>query len=390
MWRAFAVCVLILVNGCSSGAVVFAPTALPPDLSPLRYEHPGGVFSLSVPRHWPVHTQNTTTLASASFAPPGALDPALTVAVMKLSAAMNPTAFTEALNLYQTQIRPDVSRYKEESRQAMGDGSWRMSGLRTAAGGLTQQINTFFEQTGDFITLIEVIVPDDDALLNDIQAAINTIRIDPNAPLEVSELSTFVAVSNAALEINHLHAWTTPGGVFFITGEVANLSSTIISDIPVRAVLSTADGLPAAEAVDQVMGYGIQPGEYAPFSLRFGQGQPSLTIHFEVMLGSDDWQPGTQTNLYGANELRWVDDSAFDAQGRLVISGSVTNLSEVIVRHLRAVVTLFDMHQNVIAAGFSDLEPHELAAGASMDFEITVPEMGGDPTQYILNIQGLP
>jgi len=41
--------------------------------------------------------------------------------------------------------------------------------------------------------------------------------------------------------------------------EVANRGTTQLTDIPVRAVLKTAEGLPIAEAVDTVMGYSLPP-----------------------------------------------------------------------------------------------------------------------------------
>ena len=53
-------------------------------------------------------------------------------------------------------------------------------------------------------------------------------------------------------------------------------------------------------------------------------------------------------------------------------------------------MTVFDGAQNVIAAGFTDITPAELAPGDSTTFEITLPEMGGSPENYIVNIQGVP
>ena len=111
---------IFLLAGCSGGAVVFAPTPAPPDLSPLHYDHPSGAFSVDVPRQWPVFAQNTTTLAAASFAPPDSLTPPLTFAVVKLSDSAE--SFSDILNRYQITIRADLSHYKEVSREAMGDG----------------------------------------------------------------------------------------------------------------------------------------------------------------------------------------------------------------------------------------------------------------------------
>jgi hypothetical protein len=187
-----------------------------------------------------------------------------------------------------------------------------------------------------------------------------------------------------------LLAWTTPGGVFFITGEIANNGSVVVTDMPVRALLFTQDGLGVAEAVDTPMGYGLLPREFAPFSLRFGQGQPALSTTFEVILGSEDWLPDDSAVIYGASEMTWTDESTFNDNGQLVIDGTVTNTSTHAIRQPRAIVTVFDSAQNVIAAGFSDLASTELAPGDSANYQIVVAEMGGEPAQYIVNVQGIP
>jgi len=59
----YAFIVLLFGAACQNNAVVFAPTPAPEDLSPLRYEHPGGAFTVDVPREWSVFTQNTAQLA---------------------------------------------------------------------------------------------------------------------------------------------------------------------------------------------------------------------------------------------------------------------------------------------------------------------------------------
>jgi hypothetical protein len=142
-------------------------------------------------------------------------------------------------------------------------------------------------------------------------------------------------------------------------------------------------------AVDSVLSHGIPPGGFAPFSLRFGQGQPSNATTYTVALGGSDWQP-TEPVLYGQNEMTWTDESSFDNLNRLVIRGTVTNISLNTIRQPRATVTVFDGVQNVIAAGYSDISPVELAPGAATDFEISLPEIGGSPENYIVNIQGVP
>jgi hypothetical protein len=52
-------------------------------------------------------------------------------------------------------------------------------------------------------------------------------------------------------------------------------------------------------------------------------------------------------------------------------------------------VTVFNADQQVIAAGFTDIIPEELPPGDSVPYQILVPESGGTPVNYIVNVQGL-
>jgi hypothetical protein len=386
----FWILLILCLTGCGSGAVVFAPTPLPPDVSPLRYDHPSGAFSVVVPRNWPVFTQYATTLASASFSPPDSVAPLLTLAVVNLGQQPDAAAFAGWIDQYQAQIRADAAHYKEENRQAMGDGSWRMTGLRTMPGGETYQVNTFMERVGTSVGIVEVTLPEDAALAAALQDAINTFHINAESALEPTDLSVLVSLAGSTLNVFNVATWSTPEGVFYVTGEVANYGTSPAVDLPVRAVLKTAEGLPVAEAVDMPMGYAVLPGGFAPFSLRFGQGQPGLTTNYEVIVGSPDWQPQSDVVVYGPQDLSWIDESAFDEQGRLVVSGMVTNIGQNLLRNPRASVAVFNASQQVIAARFVDLDVPELRPNESTPFEITLPELGGEPAQYVVNIQALP
>lgn len=379
--------IFILLTGCSGGAVVFAPTPAPPDQSPTLYTHPSGAFTVILPRHWAVYEQNTTVLAAAAFSPPGADAVALRFAVMNSGTSGGSAYLAEVLDRYQGQIRPDIGRYHEVDRQAMGDGSWRLTGLRQVVGGGTEQINTFIQQVGSAIGVIEVMIPADPARLAEVERVVNSFSLGDVSGLQQSEPTALAYGTEGSLELLHVMTWTTPSGVFFITGEAANRGTTLITDVPVRAALQNADGLEVVEALDTVMGYGIPPGGFAPFSLRFGQGQPALTTGYTLALGNAEWQSQPERVIYGADELTWSDESVIEGGGTLVITGSATNIYSSPVRELRAVATIFDSSGNVIAAGFSDfaavLNPNEAAS-----FRIAVPEMGGQPANYILTIQG--
>jgi hypothetical protein len=377
----------MVLGGCSGGAVRFAPTPPPPDESPARYTHPSGAFSVELPRAWAVYERNVVSLAAAAFSPPGTHTPPLKLAAVKLSQSPDLAA---VMDTYQTQVRPDVGRYTEADRQAMGDGSWRLTGLRQMAGGGTQQVNTFISAAGDVVGVVEVIVTEDPALNAQLTEIINTFALQPEPTLDPTDLSTLAFASAMQLEPLNVHGWSSADGTFFITGEVANHSRAPLTEVPVRVVLYTDEGRAVTEASDMVMGYGVPSGGFAPFSLRFGDGQPALTTQYALVFGGGNWTP-REAEILGSDVMTWTDEADFTEAGVLAITGEVTNTSQnTYVYEPRAVVTVFDEAQRVIGAGFRDLDDIELEPGETTAFELTVPELGGTPSRYILSVQGRP
>ena len=381
-------CAMLLLAGCQDPAVVFAPTSLPPDRSPQTYTHPGGVFSLSIPPDWAVYTQHTTQLASAAFTPPGEIVPYLRVVVVNLNVE---PILNDVVQVYQQELRSDLARYTEQDRQLMEDGSWRLTGLRESIGGELEQVNTFIAADGTLLSVVDVVIPDSPELLTQLEHGVNTLQVNANASLEAANLLALSAISNTSLEVMNISTWWTPQGVYFVTGEVANRGTGYVTDVPVRVELQTEQGEGIAEALDTVMGYGIRPGEFAPFSLRFGQGQPENAPNYVLTLGNAEWNPvAEQTQLYGSEVLTWTDESSVTQDGHLLISGSVTNTGQNTVYDPLATVTVFDANQQVIAAAFTSVLEGALRPGASEEFSIRVPEYGGEAVNYYVNIQALP
>jgi hypothetical protein len=357
-------------------------------LSSLRYQHPSTAFTVSVPRSWSIYTQNTSTLASTTFSPADGPNPLLTFAVINLGQPVETAQFGDLMQQYQSVHRPDLKTYTAEDRQAMGDGSWRLTGYRVLPGGTREAVNTFIEYSGSFLAVIDVVMPRDGALQTDLQNAINTFKVNSAAPLQPAELSTLSFVRRAALEVQNVSTWKNPSGVFFVTGEIANNAETPVFDVPIHVELLTAAGSVASDASDVAMGYGIPAGGFAPFSLRFGGGQPDGTTTYRVTLGNANWTPSARI-FYGSGTLDWTDESSFADDGALIIKGTVTNQGSLTLHDPLSIVTVFDEQQQVIAAWFAPLQITMLAPGESTDFELRIPEVGGDPVNYILDIQAL-
>jgi hypothetical protein len=378
---------LAILAGCSGDSVVFAPTSLPPDTSPLTYTHPSGGFSVTLPRTWAVYTQNYNATISADFTPPGETTPALSITVARLDA---PIETNDLINRYQSEIRADARRYTEQERQLMGDGSWRLTGISRTLGGQTQALNTFIQREGDVIAILEARLPRSNEQINTLQAAINTFQFNSSQITEAVRLEALSNRSSADIRVMNIHAWTTSLGIYFVTGEVANFSDAIVQDIPVRVALQHPDGSILADAVDDVMGYALRPGEFAPFSLRFGEGKPPEALRYTVNIGNTSWAPNISPErpLTTSDDLNWSDQWYLSEEGHFIVEGSVTNISDNTISEPKVIITLFDANQNVIAAAFNPLDVNTLQPGASVDYFLRIQEFGSQPTDYITTVQG--
>lgn len=378
---------ILTLSGCTGGAVVFVPTPLPPDVSPTLYTHPSGAFSLVIPRNWSQYVQPSEQVAAASFSPPGDRQPMVRVAVVNTGETIPDAAFGSLMLQYQTLIRPDVGHYTEQDRQAMGDGSWRVTGVRNFQG-TPQPLNTFLQKQGSLFAVLEVALPRDPTLATDVQTFINTFSLNETNTLLPAPLSALATTSSADLEINRVKAWTGSGGVFFITGEIANRSLTPFYEVPIEARLLDANGQVLTTATDTLKGHGILPGGFAPFSLRFGAGQPAEAVTFELTLGRPDEPLSTQPHL-SSPALRWTERQETGAQGQFYVVGTVTNDSGAPIRQVEVIATVFDDAGDVIGVGITAAAA-ELAPGAAADWTLLVPDLGGTPRQYIVTAQGLP
>lgn len=381
---------LAALTGCGSGAVVFAPTPAPPDLSPVRYVHPTGAFTLDVPRTWSMYTRSYTNLATAAFSPPGAARPALVAAVVNTGQA---TSLPALINRYQTEIRPDAGRYTEQDRQAMGDGSWRFTGVRQVTGGALEAVNTFIVQAGSALGVLDIVLPGDDPDRFDaLERIANTFTVAGDAPLEAAGLDPLALVTPGDVVVANLSSWVTDAGVFFVTGEIRNNTPYPLADIPVRVQIFDESGDGLGEARDVVMGHAVLPGGFGPFSLRFGQGQPPDARTFRVLVGGDGWAPTTDSapQIIGGEALTWREEWSLTDDNQLLIEGSVTNAGTLPAVAPLATITAFDADNRIIATGFRQINAETIAPGDTQPYTLILPELGGIPAAVLVNIQALP
>lgn len=386
-WRTLIIAHILLafLTACGAGAVQFAPTPLPPDTSPMTYTHPSQAFSITIPRDWAIFEQNLTTFASVAFAPPSSDQPLLRIAVTRTQPIADINAF---ITRYQTQIRPDRNRYTEQERQLMPDGSWRITATLSDAVRTPRPLNTFIQQNGAFLAVIDTLIPRDEALLTALERAVNTFALNDDAEFE-GDVEALTRSATRQLEIANVSLWTNPEGVFFITGEIANHGQTSINSVPIEAVLLNDDGMQLAGALTTSMGHALTPGGFAPFGLRFGQGQPFEAQNFRLTITGDEERTQAPDNLVLSPQITWTDAIQIAQEGQIFVVGTVENRAEQALYDVRIVVTLFDEAGRVIGAGFANADASVLAPDATADYVVLVADVGGLAANYVVNVQAL-
>ncbi|MDX2078156.1 MAG: hypothetical protein SFZ02_17120 [bacterium] len=385
-----ALIIVITLSACGQGAVVYAPTPLPADTSPIAYVHPSGAFQITVPRTWSAFSQSLPDLASATFSSPDVSEPLLTVSVLTLSDVSD---IAVLLNTYQTEARPDIGRYTELERQAMGDGSWRLIGLRTTLGGIAQGVNTFFGVQGQTISIIEIVLLDEQnpTLARMVEEAVNSVQINPAPPLQPTNLFSAQKTAISPLRLTTVHLWTTSNGVMFLTGVLQNATSAPIGNIPLYAGLQTADGVVVAGESGQVMGYAIPPNGFMPFSLRFGKGQPIEAVNYSLTIGGGGWNPDQATpRYYGEENFTITSERTLSPEGFVIIRGDVTHIGTDIMRDPIAIVTLYDTGRRVIASAFMPIKDGVFLPQDTGTFNFNITELGGTPAFHLVTVQALP
>jgi hypothetical protein len=378
---------LLALGGCTTGAVRFAPTPLPPDQQPQAYQHPRGAFRLTLPYDWAVQPGDSPDLASASFTPPGAAAPLLLVAAANLGSPPDADTFTQLVDAYQTRWRPDVGNYKEIAREALPDGSWRIAGLYEGAADRPVQVNTFVQAQDGLLLVIEAVLPTDPALLAALERAVSTVTIGDVGTLPPVDPSQLALAAFTLLEPVNIATWTAPDGAFFITGEVRNHGLVPVRTGMVDATLTDSAGDDLATMRDQARGHFIESGGFAPFGVRFGAGQPDAASGYRLAL-AQGWEPVPEPGFISAPGLAWDDAIVRNAAGDYVVEGTVTNTTDATVSGLVAVATLFDASGAVTGVDFAPVAPPTLPPGASGVFAVLVQDTGADPVNYALAVQG--
>ncbi len=383
---------LIGLTACQSSPTVLVATPVPPDLSFHTYRHPSSAFQIRLPADWSIRDVSRSDSVRVEFSPPGNSGLPMTVYVVNTGSVLDAPSLLDAINKYQSVVNGDASVYTEVTRNAQGDGSWRLAGVRQTSIG-PRQLNTFLQADKSFLTAIEVdITGADETRLNLFRTIINTYRADPNAVLTASTLSNApnpsVNTSSGSISFSGMFAWTDSSGSFNINGELGNTSGTALEAVRITALLYDADNRILAEQGDVIASEVVQANDSASFSIHFRAGKPSQVVRYELQASARNAEYNLQNYLAPDSFIKGNEKASYNAGGFLVVSGDVVNGTKGRAQAIRVTVTVRDELQRIVGTESAFVEKSDLLPGESSHYEVTFYQLAGNAARFVTKIEG--
>ncbi|MEP7284850.1 MAG: FxLYD domain-containing protein [Chloroflexota bacterium] len=382
---------LLLLAACDANPVVVVATPVPPDAAFRKYQHPSGVFSLRLPPDWSVRDVSRADSIRVEFSPPSNNGLPMTVYVVNTGTVLDSPALLDAINKYQAVVNGDAQVYNEVGRNAQGDGSWRLAGVRQTPIG-PRQLNTFMQADKTFISAIEVDVTGaNEAMLQTLRTVINTYRVDPTAVINASAIqadSAGVTTTSGVLAFGGLYTWTNNQGTFIVNGQVTNKSGGPLEAIRVSALLYDAQNNPVAEQANVIPIEVLADGGITPFTVQFKSGKPSQAVRLELQAAGRNAEYALKTHLGDDQFIKGNDKATYNAGGYLTIGGDVVNRTQGAAHFVKATITVYDDQQRVVATDSAFVTKPDLLPGDSARFEVTFFEIGGSVARYVITVEG--
>ncbi len=383
---------MFILVACQASPVILVATPIPADSSYHTYHHPSGAFTIRLPADWSIRDVSSGEAVRVEFSPPGNQGLPLTVYVVNTGKVLDAGALLNAINTYQAAVNGDAAVYHELSRNAQGDGSWRLIGIRQTPIG-PRQLNTFLQADKAFLSALEADITDaDETRLSQLRSIINTYRADPTVTLTAAHIEALPGVgvntSSGTLSFGGLLSWTDSEGAFNINGELTNNSSDGLEAVRVTAQMVDAKGDVIAEQGDVIDARVLAAGEAAPFSIRFRNGKPSGAVRYELQASAR----GAQYNLSGYlgpdSFLKGNEIANYDRSGYFVVSGDVVNQIKQPAHAVRVTVTVYDAEQRVVASQSEFVEKSDLLPGESSHYAVTFYQLAGNAARFVTKIDG--
>lgn len=390
----FGLCMSL--TGCQGGPLIVVATPVPPDSGFRTYHYPAGTFTIRLPADWSTRDVSSGNAVRVEFSPPDNAGLPLTVYVVNTGQPIDTATLLDDLKPYESSINGDASVYTELARNAQGDGSWRMVGVRQTSIG-PRQMNTFIEADRSFLSAVVLDITNaDPTRLAQLTAIVNTFRVNTAASLTVSNVNASTPASSIAsvntsagtITFDGLLDWTDSSGGFNVNGELTNHSGGPLEAVRVTALLYDAQNAVLAQEGDVIGSDVLSDGATASFSIRFRDGKPPQAVRYELQSSARNASYNLPTYLGPENFIKGNEKASYDAAGDLVISGDVVNQTQQAAHAIRVNVTVFDAQQRVVGSQSAFVAKPDLLPGDTSHYEVTFYQLAGSAGRFVTRIEG--
>lgn len=371
--------------------IIVTPTPAPADADFVDYRHETGVFSLRVPPGWTPGDLPIENGVRVQFSTIENNEPVvrLTAYVVNTGQPMTLETFSNTVAAYQPPA--DVAAFEWQPQGdylPQTDGSVLQSGIRYYPILGPRQLNIFMQGDDTYFTALELDVTGaSEELLETLAAVINTYRINTDVSLEVGEVTSLTAASGVVV-FDSYTTWSDSDGGFNITGRVVNQDDQALEAIRLTGYLFDARDNQLTFKEGILTTDMLQPGEGAPFRLRFDGGRPSTVVRYELHAAARD-ASFTRQDFYGRENFEVQQNPAvYNDNGNLVISGQLVNIGPRVARDVKVIVSVLDEKNNVVATETVFANNERLLPGEADSYEVVVYDLGGAAIRYELNVVG--
>jgi LysM repeat protein len=181
------------------------------------------------------------------------------------------------------------------------------------------------------------------------------------------------------IQVRGVAFYETPVGSLWGLGEVANTTSTVLTNVQVKVTLFDQDGRSVAETDVFAAADLVLPEASSPFGILLTTPPAWASYHVAVIRGQE---AGALADSYVSVALSEVAGSPSGSQ--FEVSGTVTNVSaEQLARSVDIIVTTYDAQGAVTGFRQHTVRPEEgLAPGAKMPFSLSLAAHGGTPDDF--------
>lgn len=392
MRRLVSLCLLLWAVSCQSGTVVLVATPVAPDGGFHTYRHPSGAFTIRLPSDWAVRDVSRDNAVRVEFSPPANEGLPLSVFVVNTGQVLDTGTLLRLIDEYQATFNGNHDLYTETGRNAQGDGSWRVIGVRVTPIG-TRQLNTFIQADKTFLSALEADITNaTPARLDQLRAVINTFRADPSAVLNTSAVSAQPTpganTASGSILFDGLLDWSDSTGGWNINGQLTNNATSAVEAVRITALLYDGEGRILAEQPDVIPNEVIAGGGSAPFTIRFRSGKPAQAVRYELQASARNADYNLPNYVAPENFVKGNETATYNAQGFLTIGGDVVNGTKQLAKFIRVTVTVFDDQGRVVGAESAFVQKPELLPGEVSKYEVTFFQLAGSAVRFLTKVEG--